>query len=177
MCNQVPSEMCFPAPFFDILGDETDWRQKGQWTPMPVEHMFYRRAMVYHKPYCFLLNTTFQAMSRECVKRYMKRSILMDTSAGCFSPGAYKHWCFKNPENYNRDRVLFKKYYPLCNELCEAGWESVPHARADEECIQVERFGMNYLAVLNDSRETKNFTLALTYGKSCRSVDLVTGKE
>lgn len=177
MCNQNPSEMCFLSPLFDILGTETDWYPEQKWTPMPVEHMFYRRAMCYQKPFCYLLNTDYSLMPHEYVEKYMKRSVAMGFSASCFSADSFTHWYFDDPAKYNMHRDLFKKYYPLCNELCKAGWQPIPYARADDENIHVERFGEDYLTVLNDSRDTGTFQITLTNRKNARAVDMLTGKE
>lgn len=177
MCNQNPSEMCFLSPLFDVLGTETDWFPKQQWTPMPVEHMFYRRALCCQKPYCFLQNTRFELFPKEYMEKYMKRSIAYGFSPSCFSHNAANDQYFAAASSYERDRDLFKKYVPICNEICEAGWEPIPYARASDECIQLERFGDDYLTVLNDSRSEKTFVVTLSQRKNCKAIDMVTGKE
>jgi hypothetical protein len=48
---------------------------------------------------------------------------------------------FDNPEWYNRDRALFKKYIPLIRKVDEAGWKPVPFASTEPKEIRIERYG------------------------------------
>jgi hypothetical protein len=51
----------------------------------------------------------------------------------------------------DRDRALFKKYTPAIRLISKAGWEPITWAWSDNPSVYVERFGTEYLTVLNDS--------------------------
>jgi hypothetical protein len=143
------------------MGTETDWNHGGKWQPMSDRELLYRRALCKGKPYCFLMNTRFEAFSNQLVEKYMKRSLAYGIFPGFFSADASTGHYFSRPELYDRDRSLFKKYVPLCKLVAEAGWEPVTKARSSDEKVRVERFGERYLTVFNDSNGKRTATITL----------------
>ena len=173
--NSTPDRLCWLAPWFDIMGTETDWNPGGHWSPMSDSAMLYRRALCGAKPYCFLMNTEFTRWSYDLSERFMKRSLAYGMFPGFFSADASTRTYFSQPELYNRDRPLFKKYIPLCKLVAEAGWQPITRATSSEPKVYVERFGEHYFTVFNDSPEEK--TTTLRFEKDYRSFkDLVSGK-
>jgi hypothetical protein len=143
------------------MGTETDWNPGGRWQPMSDAELLYRRALCKGKPYCFLMNTRFDAFPPALVEKYMKRCLAYGMFPGFFSHNASQGAYFTRPELYNRDRPLFKKYVPLCRRVAEAGWEPITHAASSDPRVYVERFGEKYLTVFNDSPERKTVTVTL----------------
>jgi hypothetical protein len=176
MANGTPGGLCWLAPNLDVMGTETDWNPGGQWRPMSAEELLYRRALCRGKPYCFLMNTEFTKLPHERVEKYMQRCLAYGMFPGFFSANAATGHYFERPELYERDRVLFKKYVPLCKLVAEAGWEPVTRASASGGIIQVERFGKNYLTVFNESVERQAATITLDDTPSEVSRELVSGK-
>jgi hypothetical protein len=123
--------------------------------------LLYRRALCKGKPFCFLMNTDFEAFSHELVEKYMKRSLAYGMFPGFFSHNASEGHYFTRPELYDRDRPLFKKYVPLCKRLSEAGWEPVTLARSSDAHVYLERFGPRWLTAFNDSPERRTATITL----------------
>jgi hypothetical protein len=160
--NSTPDRICWLAPWFDIMGTETDWN-RGGWNPMSDSAMLYRRALCGQKPYCFLMNTDFTKWTYEMSEKFMKRSLAYGMFPGFFSADASTKTYFSQPDLYNRDRPLFKKYIPLCKLVAEAGWQPITMATSNEPKVYVERFGSDdkktYFTVFNDSQETKTVTL------------------
>jgi hypothetical protein len=161
MANGTPFNLCWLAPSLDVMGTETDWNPGGQWHPMADEEMLYRRAMCRGKPYCFLMNTDFSKLSHERVEKFMQRCLAYGMFPGFFTDGSVAGRYFKQPALFERDRLLFRKYVPLCKLVSEAGWEPVTRVRAGGDQIYIERFGERYLTVFNDSAEPKLVTLRL----------------
>ena len=162
MANTVPGRYCWLGPYLDVLGTETNWHHEGKWTPLSDEEMLYRRALTGDKPYCFLMNSDFSKFTCDMTERYMKRCVAYGMYPGYFSPNAFSDSYFGNPDNYNRDRELFRKYVPLCKLVGEAGWQPITHARSSDRKVYVERFGEKYLTVFNDAGETRTVTITLT---------------
>ena len=175
MANSTPNQLCWNAPLLDVLGAETNWNPGGRWQPMSDADLLYRRVLCKGKPYCFLMNTEFEQFPHERVELYMKRSLAYGMFPGFFSHNAAEGHYFTRPELYNRDRKLFKKYVPLCRQVAEAGWEPITGARTDNEDVYVERFGAQYLTVLNDSREQRTVTIELDRPLSLACDELVGG--
>src|SRR5207249_3573976 len=65
------------------------------------------------------------------------------------------------PALYNRDRPLFVKYLPVIQRLSAAGWEPITYAGSSNPAVYVERFGSQYLTVLNDSLNATNSTITI----------------
>jgi hypothetical protein len=178
MANSTPIRLCWLAPLLEVMGTETDWH-RGKWQPMADADLLYRRAMCKGKPYCFLMNTRFEAFSHELVERYMKRALAYGMFPGFFSHNASQGHYFTRPELYNRDRPLFKKYVPLCKLVAEAGWEPITLAQSSDDEVYVERFGDRYLTVFNDSAQQRTVDVILEAGigqVATATRELVTGK-
>ncbi len=173
MANSTPDRLCWLVPLLDVAGTETNWNYGGRWSPWSIEDLLYRRALCKGKPFCFLMNTDFDGFSHEMVERYMKRSLAFGMFPGFFSADAATRHYFTNPDLYNRDRPLFKKYVPLCRLVAEAGWEPVPLARTDSPGISLERFGGRYLTVLNSGSSATRITIELEGDSGAHCVDLV----
>ena len=173
--NSTPYQLCWLVPWFDVLGTETDWNPGGRWSPESDSTMLYRRALCGAKPYCFLMNTDFTQFSYELSERFMKRSLAYGMFPGYFSADASTKTYFSQPELYERDRPLFKKYVPLCKLVAEAGWQPLTLATSSEPTVYIERFGSDYFTVFNDSQENKTTTLC--FDKTYTAFkDLVSGK-
>jgi len=176
MANGTPGRLCWLAPWLDVMGTETDWNRGNRWQPMSDDEMLYRRALCYHKPYCFLMNTVFDEFSHAHVEKYMKRCLAYGMFPGFFSHNASEGHYFSRPDLYNRDRPLFKKYVPLCRHVAEAGWEPITNVRSSDPKVYVERFGERYLTVFNDSPERRTTTLTLAGRSVTKGRDLVGGR-
>ncbi|MGI6401830.1 MAG: hypothetical protein ACOX0A_06960 [Thermoguttaceae bacterium] len=184
MANSTPGSLFWLAPQLDVLGTETNWNGggtwsgAGQWAPMSDSELMYRRMMTCGKPYCFLMNTDFSQFSKECTELYMKRALAYGMFPSFFSANASTDHYFQNPELFERDRPLFKKYFPIIKKVAESGWEPEPCASSDEPEVYVERFGalpfasvasnplranprIVYLTVFNDSDAAKDFSISL----------------
>ena len=177
MANDTPKRLCWLAPLLDVMGIETDWNSGGKWEPMSDEELLYRRVLCGPKPYCFLMNTDFAALSHDLVEKYMKRCLAYGVFPGFFSANAFGGHYFSQPDLFNRDRDLFKKYVPLCKTVAEAGWQPVTRARCDDPNIYVERFGEKYLTVFNDSNYPKEIVITLTGKDSGKVKELVGGTD
>ncbi|MBQ9128348.1 MAG: hypothetical protein IJY15_11390, partial [Thermoguttaceae bacterium] len=181
MANSTPGQFFWLVPQLDVVGTETNWNWNDRWSPMSDADLLYRRALCYGKPYCFLMNTDFDKFGADYVEKYMKRVLAYGMFPGFFSADASTKHYFSNPELYERDRPLFKKYMPLCKAVAEAGWEAQTGATSSDEKVYVERFGrfLNpenhpqptpwakpaptkslYFTVFNDSQEEKTFEIA-----------------
>jgi hypothetical protein len=177
MANSTPIRLCWLAPMLDVMGTETNWHSAGRWQPMSDAELLYRRAMCKGKPYCFLMNTHFEAFSHALVERYMKRALAYGMFPGFFSHNASQGHYFTRPELYNRDRPLFKKYVPLCRLLSEAGWEPITLAESSDPLVHVERFGDRYLTVFNDSTQSRTVTIQLQKAVPKSSRELLSGRD
>ncbi|HAK94909.1 MAG TPA: hypothetical protein DCM87_07870 [Planctomycetes bacterium] len=141
MANATPDRLFWLAPLLDVMGTETNWNPGGAWRPMRDADLLYRRAVCGPKPFCFLMNTDFDAFGPDRVERYMRRCLAYGMFPGFFSADASTGHYFSRPELYERDRPLFKTYVPLCKLLAEAGWEPITNARSSVPHVHVERFG------------------------------------
>lgn len=160
MANSTPDHICWLAPLLDIMGTETDWNHTKRWNPMSGPELLYRRVLCKGKPYCFLMNTDFDHFTHEMNEKFMKRSTAYGIFPGFFSANASEKTYFSNPELYNRDRDLFRKYIPVCKMLSEAAWEPVPCMKSDDPQVHVERFGTRFWTIFNDSGEEKTVRIS-----------------
>jgi hypothetical protein len=177
MANGTPAALCWLAPYLDVMGTETDWNRGGRWQPMSDAELLYRRALCGPKPYCFLMNTNFDAFTHERVEKYMKRCLAYGMFPGFFSANASTGHYFSRPDLYDRDRPLFKKYVPLATRVAEAGWQPVTRARSDNAKVYVERWGEKLLTVFNDSAERQTATITLDGPAPARARELVRGTD
>lgn len=182
MANATPDRYSWLAPLLDVMGQETNWRWTGDWHPLEIEELQYRRMMCYGKPYCFLQNTDFSKFSREMVEKYMMRCVAFGIFPGFFSADAYTGMYFENPDLYNRDRGLFIKYIPICRTLAELGWEPVTGVSLSDSRLLVERFGnpaeddgLCYITVFNPTGETISYEISRMEKALSGSIRFVTG--
>lgn len=175
MANATPDRLFWLAPLLDVCGTETNWNPGGRWQPMRDADLLYRRAVCGPKPFCFLMNTDFDAFGPDRVERYMRRCLAYGMFPGFFSADASTGHYFSRPELYERDRPLFKRYVPLCKLLAEAGWEPVTNARSNLPHVRVERFGERHLTVFNDSAEATAATIVWEGAAPKASRELLTG--
>jgi hypothetical protein len=176
MANGTPGNLCWLAPFLDVMGTETDWNPQGKWEPMSDEELLYRRALCKGKPYCFLMNTDFDRFSHDLVERYFKRAVSYGMFPGFFSHNASEGHYFSQPRLYERDRDLFKKYIPVCRSIAQAGWEPITLARSDNPAVHVERFGKTYLTAFNDGPSAQTATLTLDGLAARAATELLQGR-
>lgn len=175
MANGTPGVMWFLPPLLDVSGTETDWQIQGAWHPMTVKEFRYRRSCCGNKPYCFLMNSDFRTLDAQRVEKYMKRCLVFGMFPGFFSANAATGHYFENPSLFERDRPTFKRYLPFIKQVAEAGWEPITNASADSPSIALERFGKEYLTVLNDSTETQKITITVKEDFNAAE-DLLSGK-
>jgi len=179
MANYAPNQICFLVPWFDVLGQETNWHRliNGVWTwsPMSDSALLYRRALSGSKPYGFLTNTNFSEWTYELSELYMKRCLAYGMFPSFFSQDAATNRYFDNPDWYERDRPLFQKYVPLCKLVAEAGWQPITLATSSDPKVYIERFGTDYFTVFNDSQENRTMTLRFENPYTAFK-DLVNGK-
>ncbi len=129
------------APWVDIPGREYTWISKGKFDPVPDERYFFFKTMSGAKPYLMLMNNRYE--QAEFMEPYMQRSLFFAVFPSMFQGQTSAHDVsyFDNPEWYNRDRALFKKYIPLIRKVDEAGWRPVPYANVEPKGIRIERYG------------------------------------
>ena len=183
MANSTPHAWFWLAPLLDVMGTETNWRHGGKWAPTSDEDLMYRRAMCKGKPYCFLMNTDFTKWTYDDTERFMKACLAYGMFPGFFSADASTKHYFKNPEYYDRDRPLFKKYMPLCKRVAEAGWEPLTGASSSNPAVFIERFGEmgkgGYLTVYNPTAtpQSTRITRTVQGWSPPRSRELVNGTD
>ncbi len=182
--NSVPNRFSFLCPWLDIMGTETNWIRNRQFEPDTDERMNYRRTLCGQKPFLFLMNTRFENMTYEYVERYFQYCLFYGMFPSMFSHNAAENPYWKNPQLYNRDRPLFKKYLPIIQEVAEAGWQPITHTQSNQESIWIERFGPSkegiiYLTVMNAVTDSKEYTLAgeNILEQNGEWEELLTGKE
>ena len=154
MANSTPYRFAIFSSLLDIMGTETDWLPGGQWQPDSDATFNLRRTLSGHKPYLLLMNTDFSKMDSVKVERYFNRCLFYGVFPSFFSADAADHPYWETPPLYNRDRPLFEKYIPVLQRLSAAGWEPVTYARSD--AVWLERYGTQYLTVLNPAETVHN---------------------
>jgi hypothetical protein len=160
------------APPLDVLGAETNWLPGGAYRPMTDKEFMLRRALSYDKPHQLWMNVDFDAFG-PYVESYFQRCMFYGVYPSMFSPDAsndQNYW--SNPTWYNRDRPLFKKYIPIIQNLSSAGWRPITFAQSDNPSVYVERYGKNYLTVMNDSSTA--LTCSLTMNLDSFLTDMTT---
>ena len=177
MANGTPDNLCWLAPWLDVMGTETDWNQGRRWRPMSDAELTYRRVLCGPKPFCFLMNTNFDEFPAVLTEKFMRRCLAYGMFPGFFSANASTKQYFSQPALYNRDRPLFKKYVPLTKRVAEAGWRPIPEATSDNPKVYVERFGEKLLTIFNDSAERQTATIALTAPRPAKTRELLSGTD
>lgn len=162
--NGVPHRFGFLCYWLDVLGTETDWVRNGEYHPTEDREMLYWRSLSGQKPYCLLMNTDFNVFTSDMVELYFQRSLFYGMFPSMFSHNASESPYWQNPQWYNRDRELFKRYQPIIKRVAEAGWQPVTYATSSNPTILVERFGpgtngTNYFTIMNDSSSAQTGAL------------------
>jgi len=189
------------AHLMDIMGSEISMGTKAQVNMkgnFSLEPQFDRlfdlwRTISYQKPYNLLLHFAYgndwTHVTSDVIEHYFKNALFYGFYPGLIGIGDNPNLLyFKNPDIYERDRSLFKKYIPLIQALGSAGWEPVTYAKSDNPSIYVERYGPKslgsiwYITVRNisDKRQTYSLTLTvetlgLTNALAVDFIDLITG--
>jgi len=181
MANSVPSRWAFFAHLLDVMGTETNWGYEGKWTPMSHSSLAFRRTMCYQRPYCLLQNTVFKDFGPDFVKKYMERSLFYGVYPGFFSPDGATDPYFGNPEYYERDRAILKKYIPIIKEIGEAGWQPITYAVSSEPDVWIERFGPTadgrvYFTVMNTAETARRADIQIDV-VSLRLPDIISVEE
>ncbi len=145
----------FCAHLADVLGSEVGWTfRKRSLADIETDAVsLMRRTLAYQKPTTNLLQEgdflqPRPELSASEVEAYVKHQTFygffpgIATIGGEDKPG-YAGWkrYFGTPAQYERDRAVFKKYIPLIQALCAAGWEPVTFARTSCDAVLIERFG------------------------------------
>jgi len=188
MANATPWRLFAFLPLLDVAGTETNWNPGGRWQPDSDALFNLRRTLCYRKPYLLLQNTDFDKFGTELVEKYFQRSMFYGIYPSMFSVDAATNPYWNTPRWYNRDRPLFKKYIPAVKRLSSAGWEPITHARSDQPAVYIERFGRDYLTVLNNSTAASQVTLTVDLSRfwsaerlkntrQLRVMDVVSGAE
>lgn len=161
MANATPWRIHAFAPLLDVMGTETNWMPGGRWQPDSDEVFCMRRALSYHKPYLLLQNTDFDRFTSDYVERYMLRCLFYAVFPSMFSVDASTRNYWTQPQWYERDRHLFRRYVPLIARLSRAGWEPVTGAQGSDAEVYIERYGTEYLTVMNTTTERRRTTIRL----------------
>ena len=178
MANSTPHSLWWLMPQVDVAGTETNWTVDGKYTPLAMDTLAYYRSLSGHKPYCFLMNTDFNAFTYEMVDKYMARSVHFGIFPSFFSSNAATGHYFSQPKLYNRDRKLFKKYIPVCKRVAEAGWEPVTLAVSEAKNVYIERFGNNLLTVYNAGTKAVDAGIKLSGKlKARKALELFSGRD
>jgi hypothetical protein len=148
-------------PLLDAPGAEVEWLPKGVWKPDSDAVFNFRRTLSYHKPFLMEQNTDFNLFGPALVEKYFQRSMFYGIYPGMFHSDGYTYYYWLTPSLYNRDRPLFVKYLPVIQRLSAAGWEPVTYAGSSNPVVYVERFGSQYLTVLNDSTNATSSTITI----------------
>ena len=185
MCNMGPEAYRLYAHLTDVLGSEVGY-DRPLTEIEPDSDCCLRRTFAYHKPTTNLLQKgnwfkPAPVVTRNEIEQYIKHQMSFGfypavcTIGGEEKPG-YAHWerYFGSPEQFERDRDLFKKYIPIIRRINDAGWEPVTYARiaGDEGVspIHIERFGdwrynNLYFTIRNTAKETKKATVTVELAK------------
>jgi hypothetical protein len=123
------------------MGTETDWNYSGKWNPPSDSMLCLWRSMAGAKPYLLLMNTEFKNFSTNLVEKYFQRSLFYGFYPSMFSHNASENVYWQNPDWYNRDRYLFKKYIPIIKRMAESGWQPITRARCKNDKVLLEQFG------------------------------------
>ncbi len=137
-----------------------------------------RRTYAFRKPTTNLLqegnfHSPAPAVTRGEVEQYIKHQMFygfypaISTLGGEEKPG-YANWkrYFSSPEQYERDRDLFKQYIPVIRRLNAAGWEPLTYATTSMDTVFIERYGAwdrtgLYLSLRNSGDQEASFTVAV----------------
>lgn len=149
--NGVPYRFSFLCALLDVMGTETDWNPGGKWNSPPDSRLCLWRSMAGAKPYLLLMNTRYENFPTNLVEKYFQRCAFYGFYPSMFSHNASENVYWQNPDWYNRDRYLFKKYIPMIKRMAESGWQPITRARCKNDKVLLEQFG-----------DTKNGTFYIT---------------
>lgn len=175
MANATPWRLHAFSGLLDVMGTETNWMPGGVWSPDTDATFCLRRTLCYQKPYLLLQNTDFDKFGLPEVERYIQRCMFYAVFPSMFSVNASTRNYWTEPQWYNRDRGLFKRYVPVIKRLSKAGWEPITDAWTDDPGVYVERYGTEYIALLNETRKPWTGTVRInrgTFGKADASLKL-----
>ncbi len=151
---------------FDFAGTEINcFDAAGSFVPPSDDSLLYARALSGVRPYGYLLNTDFTKVSSAEMEDYMRLCAVYAIYPSAFSADASSNNYFEQPANYERDRLLFKKYVPIIRAMSLAGWRAVTDATVDNATVGIEAFGTNaaagraYLTVRNSSPQAVTATI------------------
>jgi hypothetical protein len=161
------------AAYIDVPGTEMEWitgnritDRPGFWGPPSDGDLLLMRAFTGTKPYLLLMNARFEFMDARVTERYFLYSLFYGMFPGFFSHNASSstHY-FRNPEWYNRDRNLFRRYLPLIKDVADAGWRPEILARVSDPDVLVERYGpgdegVTFFTLRNVSAENRKAYLS-----------------
>ncbi|MCS6776653.1 MAG: hypothetical protein RMJ43_07445 [Chloroherpetonaceae bacterium] len=160
MANATPVRFSIFAPLLDVMGVEVNWLDaQGRWHPDDDAIMCLRRTLSGRKPYLLLMNTRFDRFTPDLVEKYFQRCLFYAIYPSMFSHNAAEDPYWGNPEWYNRDRPLFRRYIPIIRRLSAAGWEPVTRARSINADVYVERFGNHLFTLFNPTGQPQQTTL------------------
>ncbi len=181
MANGTPFRFGFFATLMDVAGaetwhsrakppgfgeeaapDERTWLHAHDWRN--EQAMYYRRAMLYQKPFCSLL----KLMTPEDVQAFgMKRlTTYLDWCTFFAVYPSIAHGLALDPDPL---REIYRKYVPVIRALGTAGWEPLTYATTDNPALRVERYGhwsqgTLYFAVRNFSDDAAAGNLTIDAG-------------
>ena len=172
--NGVPYRFSWLLANFDIMGTETVWLGKDDsYAPEKDEQMAVWRTLSGQKPYLLLQNTDFHKFGHAMVERYMQRVLFYGLQPSMFSVDAASNPYWENPDLYDRDRDLFKKYVPLVREVAEAGWDPVTLARSSNRNVFIERFARRYLTLCNDTAKPQKTRVTVDFPVRRQAVERI----
>ena len=173
MANATPWRVNAFLPLLDVAGTEVNWAG----APDSDAVFNLRRTLSYHKPYLLLQNTDFSKFGLDRLEAYMRRCMFYAVYPSMFSADASSHVYWEDKDLYKAGRPLFKRYIPVIKKLSTAGWEPITHARAGDPKLYVERYGTEYLTLLNDSSSEITSSLSIDVrqilGRSQSRTDVV----
>jgi len=162
-----PAAFTFFSQHIDAPGEETGWIEKGCYKALNDKELSMRRVLSFKKPYLFLQSVDFDEFNKEMVESYMKRCLFYGMLPSMFSFNAQDKPYWQNPDWYNRDRDLFKKYLPHIVSLSKAGWEPAAGVSVDNNKIFIEQFGKLdddyiYITCCNQTKEARSGKIDLS---------------
>jgi len=180
--NSVPTQYSWFCPWLDVMGTETSWLNGKDYAPMSDAELCFKRTLCGQKPYLFLMNVSYDLFTHEMVEKYFQCSLAYGIFPSMFSHNAADAPYWQNPNWYNRDRDLFKRFIPLIRKISEAGWQPLTWARCNDPVIRVERFGEDkdvYFTLYNPDLKPHETVLTLATNLAnarLGEVDLVSGR-
>jgi uncharacterized repeat protein (TIGR01451 family) len=171
MANWILRDLPWGADLFDVMGTETNWLPPTGFKEESDPTLNYRRTLAYQRPYALLMNAHFtptaevtHTLTYTLVEDYFQIALFYGFYPSMFSHDAATDPYWENPNLYNRDRDLFKRYIPLIRRLNCAGWRPLTYATTDREDVYIERFGAwpdLHFTLRNHSTDTVTVTVTL----------------